>query len=153
MYFGIPKSIILDRDIRFLSAFWTALWEKMNPRLKRSTTFHPQTDGQIEVVNRALVHLLRGYNQKHPRTWDENFIYAQHPFNREVHTSTSKSPFGTGFGYLPLSPLDVVYGQREGAGEDTIGEALIAERFIDKIRQIHLQIQETLQKSQEKYNT
>jgi hypothetical protein len=52
---------------------------------------------------------------------------------------------------LPPSPLDVVYGQKEGVREDIKGDALRAENFVEKIRQIHLQVEETLKKSQEKY--
>jgi hypothetical protein len=98
-----------------------------------------------------LVHLLRGYNHKHLKTWDENMICIQHSYNREVHTSTSKSPFETCFGCFPPSPLDVVYGHQGGVMEDLIGDALKVEKFVEKIRPIHLQIQETLKKSQEKY--
>jgi hypothetical protein len=56
------------------------------------------------------VHVLRGYNQKHLNTWDENMIYIQHSYNKVVHTSTSKSPFETCFGYLTPLFLDLVYG-------------------------------------------
>jgi hypothetical protein len=44
VHFGIPRSIISDRDTRFPSAFCTTLWEKMDTNLKRSIGSHPQTD-------------------------------------------------------------------------------------------------------------
>eukprot|EP01018_Ginkgo_biloba_P010334 Gb_18706 [translate_table: standard] len=81
VHFGLPTSIISDRDTQFLSHFWTALWGMMDTKLKRSTAFHPQTDGQTEVVNQTLVHFLRGYNQKHPKTWDESLPYIQRCYN------------------------------------------------------------------------
>ena len=68
--------------------------------------------------------LLRGYNQKHPKTWDENLIYIQHSYNRGVHTSTGKSHFQTYFRDFQPSPLDVVYGQQGGVREDLMGDAL-----------------------------
>jgi hypothetical protein len=97
----------------------------------------------------TMVHILKGYNHKHPRTWDENFIYTQHSYNRTIHHSTSKSPFGIFFGYFPHSPLDVVHGKQGGVREYTTLESLNDTKFIDKIKQIHLLIQETLKKSKE----
>ena len=49
--FGLPTSIILDRDTRFLGDFWTIFWMMMDTKLKRSISFHPQTNEQTEVVN------------------------------------------------------------------------------------------------------
>nr|KYP60064.1 Transposon Ty3-G Gag-Pol polyprotein [Cajanus cajan] len=56
---GLPKTIASDRDVEFLSQFWKILWEKLGMKLVYSTSFHPQTDGQIEVVNKSLSTLLR----------------------------------------------------------------------------------------------
>ena len=59
VYFGLPQTIILDQDSRFLRTFWSSLWSLMDTKLTKSTAFHPPTDGQTEVVNRMIVHILR----------------------------------------------------------------------------------------------
>ena len=42
---GLQRSIILDRDNKFVGYFWKTLWKKMDTELKFSSTFHPQIDG------------------------------------------------------------------------------------------------------------
>jgi hypothetical protein len=47
------------------------------------------------------------------------------------------------------SPLDVVYGNQGGVRENLTGDALKAKKYVEKIRKIYFQVQETLNKSQE----
>jgi len=67
VHFRLPTFIVSNRDSRFVGKFWLSLWELMDTRLKKSTTFHLQTDGQKEMVNRTVIQLLRGYCNKHPK--------------------------------------------------------------------------------------
>jgi hypothetical protein len=77
---------------------------------------------------------LRGYNRKLLKNQDENLIYIQHSYKKEVHYYTSKSPFETFLGYFPPSPLDIVYGQQGGVREDLTRDALKVEKNVEKIR-------------------
>ncbi|GMF28856.1 unnamed protein product [Phytophthora fragariaefolia] len=58
---GLPESTVSDRDPRFTSAFWTALFQLLGTKLSMSTAAHPETGGQTERVNRVLEDVIRSY--------------------------------------------------------------------------------------------
>jgi IS30 family transposase len=78
VHFGIPKTIVSDRDNLFLNTFLSSLWSRLDTKITKSTTFHPQKDGQTEVVNRMIMHIFRIYNSNHSRTWDGSLPYVHH---------------------------------------------------------------------------
>ena len=107
----------------------------MDTRLKKSTTFHSQMDGQTKVVNRTVIQFLRGYCSKHPKLWDEHLCYVQHAYNHAKHSSTQISPFETCSGFIPRSPLDFVFEKDIAvAGHSDVDKET---RFIEKIQKIH----------------
>ena len=66
---SLPKAIEADRDV-FTSYFWKTLWHVLGTKLKFSTAFHPQIDGQTEVMSRSLENLLLTIIGEHIGSWD-----------------------------------------------------------------------------------
>ena len=91
-YFGAPKAIISDRDARFTSKFWEHLWNGMRAELKRSTAFHPQTDGQTERANRTLIEGLKCFVNELRDDWAPMLPSMMRAANSSKCASTGYSP-------------------------------------------------------------
>jgi transposase InsO family protein len=96
---GLPKSIVSDRDKVFTSNFWRDLFRLSGTDLLLSSTYHPQTDGQTEVMNRSLEGYLRSVVGD--RDWLRWLSLAEWAYNTSVHTSTKLTPFEAVYGYPP----------------------------------------------------
>jgi len=132
---GIPKSIVSDHDVKFLSYFWKTLWGKLGTKLLFSTTCHPQTDGQTEVVNRILSQLLRAIIKKNLKSWEECLPFVEFAYNRTVHSTTDFSPFEIVYGFNPLTPMDLIpLPFEEMVGLDGEKKAKMVRQFHEGVR-------------------
>ncbi|MCO5580312.1 hypothetical protein L7F22_034178 [Adiantum nelumboides] len=104
-YHGMPQSIVSDRDPCMTSLFWKALFENMGTTPKFSSSFHPQTNGQLEEANSTVLDLLKCYVSEHKATWDHYLPLVEYAYNNNVHTSTGKAPFEIVEGGKKVPPI------------------------------------------------
>jgi hypothetical protein len=102
---GVPSSIISDRDPRFTSAFWQALWRQLNTQLRMSTdTIRRQT--VRHSANRVVEDMLPAFVNLHRDDWDEHLHTVELAYNSTPHASTGFSPFELN-GSSAMLPIDI----------------------------------------------
>ncbi len=114
---GVPRSIVSDRDGRFVSAFWQELMRLLGTRLRMSSAFHPQTDGQTERANDVAETTLRLYTEYDATDWDLQLPTVEFTMNNTVHASTGYTPFYLYQGYHPDALADLLSEAGEGKVE------------------------------------
>jgi len=90
---GLPKRIVSDRDMVFISSFWQEVMQLLEVALDKSSAYHPQADSQIEWVNQVLEHYLRTYCTWDQYNWVELLPFAEFCYNNTVHSATKLTPF------------------------------------------------------------
>ncbi|KAK8708384.1 hypothetical protein V6N13_059426 [Hibiscus sabdariffa] len=140
---GVPRTIISDRDVKFISHFWKVLWGKIGTKLLYSTTCHPQTDGQTEVINRILGALIRTVFGKNTHHWEECLPSVEFAYNRSIHTTTGYSPFEVVYGFNPLTALDLVPLPLEHIS------SIDGEKKADLVKSIHAKAKKRMEKTYE----
>ena len=100
-HYGIPRSIISDRDTRFASTFTRELCRCTGVRQNISTAYHPQTDGQSERTNQWLEQYLRIFVNHRQDDWARWLPIAQYVHNAWPSSTTKVPPFELIMGYTP----------------------------------------------------
>jgi hypothetical protein len=104
--FGLPESIITDRDPRWTSDFWKGVAKCLKTKMSLSSSHHPQHDGQTEIVNKQLATMLRSYVDDDLSDWSAWLHILEFAYNSAVHSSTGTTPFFLLYGFHPRTPLD-----------------------------------------------
>ena len=95
---GVPVSITSDRDKLFTSNYWRTLIAGIGTRLRMSTAYHPETDGQTERTNQIMEQYLRHYVSFRQDNWVTLLPMAQLAYNNNESSTTELLPFFANFG-------------------------------------------------------
>jgi hypothetical protein len=107
--------------------------KKLDIKLNMSIAFHPQTDGQSEILNQILEQYLWIFCGFHQDDWVELLPFAEFSYNNSENVSTRMTPFYA------------VYGQHPHSMWPTVQEKCIAgNKFIDKLEEVCEELCSTL---------
>jgi hypothetical protein len=142
---GVPKTIVSDQDTKFLSYFWKTLWAKLGTNLLFSTTCHPQTDGQTEVVNHTLSTMLRAVLKKNLKLWEDCLPHVEFAYNMVVYSTTNSCPFQIVYGFKPHTPMDILpLPLQEQVNLDAM-------KRLDFIKRLHAETRKNIEKKSAQY--
>ena len=96
--YGVPVSIISDRDPRFTSRFWDKLQEALGTQLYFSTAFHPQTDGQSKRVNQVLENMLWCCILEFEGNWERYLPLIEFAYNNSYQSSIKMASYEALYG-------------------------------------------------------
>jgi hypothetical protein len=100
---GVPSDIVSDRDSRFTGHLWEDFLKLVGIKSRMSTAFHPQTDGQTEIVNQTLETYLRAFVNYEMSNWYDLLPVAEFAYNNAKGASTKMTPFFANYGYHPAA--------------------------------------------------
>jgi hypothetical protein len=93
-------SRLSNRGTQIVARFWEQLHEFLGTKLIRSSSYHPQTDGQTERINQILEDILRASILHFDKSWDKCFSLEEFSYNNSYQAS------------LKMAPFDALYGRR-----------------------------------------
>jgi len=102
---GVPKSIISDRDPKFVSNFWQRLQNALGTKHTLSTAFHPQMDGQSERTIQTLEDMLRACVLSWKGTWEDHLALVEFAYNNSYQASIKMAPYEALYGRRCISPI------------------------------------------------
>jgi hypothetical protein len=100
---GSPKIIVSDRDPIFSGHFWTELFSCLGTQLAHSSSYHAQSDGQTEIVNKCLEGYLWCFVSDKQTKWFKWLPLEEWWYNTSFRTATKMTPFMAHYGYHPPS--------------------------------------------------
>src|SRR5882724_7089686 len=98
---GLPEKTLSDRGPQFASKVMKELNRLLGIKTATSTAYHPQTDGETELVNQEIEQYLRLFVDHHQSDWMNWLPMAEFAYNNRVQSATKYSPFVMNFGQNP----------------------------------------------------
>lgn len=136
--------LLCDRDPAFTSAFWRELFQLNGTSFNFSSNYHPQVDGQSEVVNQTIKMYLRCLMSSQPENWAKWLSWAEFCYNTSWHATIGRTQFEVVYGRPPPLLIYVPRTAKVAAVEQELMERdAIIKEIQEKIREAQVRMKRT----------
>ena len=97
----LPTTIVNDRDATLTYVIWSELFKLQGVELAISKAYHPNFNGQTEIVNKSLEQYLRAFARDKPHRWVEWLLFDEFWLNTNFLTAIKVTPFEALYGHSP----------------------------------------------------
>lgn len=146
--YGVPLLVLSDNGSQFAAKFFQAVCAVLGIKQLFTSTYHPQTNGQIERFNRVILERLLHYVGARQDDWDEHLGPIVLGYNCQVHSSTGFSPYELALTRSTPVPIVETSVTRDPMRES---KAEFRKSFMKQLEAIGRKTRETLHQAQERY--
>ncbi|GBG91621.1 hypothetical protein CBR_g52655 [Chara braunii] len=126
---GVPKTIVSDRDTRFISKDWKDFTSPIyDIKLNRTSGRHPEANGLAEEINQTVIQLLRALIVPDQNTWDKELHKVKGLYNNSIHSATGV--------VFPSASFNVSLGARVALSRGHTSIRLIIRNVLDVVMEI-----------------
>jgi hypothetical protein len=145
---NVPESIVSDRGPQFTSTFWDAFCGLIGTKIKLSTAYHPETDGQTEIMNQYIDQRLRPYVNHYQDNWASMLPAMDNAQLTLPHETIGMSPYQLSHGIVPRKSFD----WKEPAKPKNARERLStqeAQKFVQSLRGAYDLVRSNMERAQQ----
>jgi len=149
---GLPKQIISNRDTQWRNNFWKEVCQATGSRRALTTSYHPQVDSQMEILNQTIEVAIRAFINLSQDNWVDLLPYLSLTYNSIPHTATKFTPSFLLYGFQPQALLDFLNNHPSiKRPVDNEFDSLKAQHFTEELARVRLITQDSLKLAQLHY--
>ncbi|WP_316399454.1 DDE-type integrase/transposase/recombinase [Bradyrhizobium sp. 33ap4] len=148
---GAPEAVITDRGAAFTANLMQEILRLSHTQHRRTTAYHPQTNGLTERLNKTIGDMLAMYVDIEHKTWDEILPYVTFAYNTAIQETTGYTPFHLVYGREPTTMLDAMLPHQPDPEID-LDAIRISERAEEARQLARVRIQQQQSRDAHRYN-
>jgi len=107
--FGIPKAIVIENGLQFISQELKDLCNRYGIQLHHSSPCYPKWNGQVEATNKTLIKILKKTSESHRHSdWPEKLVEALWAYRTSIRTPTRQTPYSLTYGMEAVPPYEIL---------------------------------------------